>query len=582
MKLKKLLMIPIVGLLLLGSIHTAMAAPTETAAANAENTVKAEIPFSVVCYSEAGKQEMKDEKFIIDIKADEATPDAPLPAETSKTLTVDNTNGVFSIDFAEPGDYKYKVSQRPSENADFSLDKTVYDVLISVFVDENGKLENDPTIVITDLGLKKEIIFRNGLDYPTIDLVPFKIVRNEDGKTKPEFTKGHFRFYLQPQDVAQGAQASETPMPGLPREKRGGRYEWNMVGETEFNSIIGYLDEEGHRILPATIYFYQEGKYSYKLIEGVTNGFAPNTTEYTINVNVTRDSETKKLKADVEYLRNGTPYEGSTVFLFVNTPSPWSPCTIDPPVVKTVVDESGQVINDTTGTFTFEMQPVGPNADKAPMPGGVDGQPKEITLTGSTTKVGDGQFGPIHQDSKGVLSEFGEIRYYEEGTWQYQIRELNASGGYTTDSEVYILEVNVTRDKENRTHRATFKVTSRTEGTKDIAISDMQFAFRNTKGNNNPPSHGGNGPGGGDRRPRVTPPPTVPTTPGEVLGATRDAAEDTGRGVLGAVRNPQGQVLGAVRTGDSSAMVTWAVILMLAASGIVGWFNMYQRRKRNI
>jgi hypothetical protein len=43
------------------------------------------------------------------------------------------------------------------------------------------------------------------------------------------------------------------------------------------------------------------------------------------------------------------------------------------------------------------------------------------------------------------------------------------------------------------------------------------------------------------------------------------------------VRNPQ--VLGAVRTGDTSAMVTWAVILMLAASGIVGWFNVYRRKK---
>ena len=70
----------------------------------------------------------------------------------------------------------------------------------------------------------------------------------------------------------------------------------------------------------------------------------------------------------------------------------------------------------------------------------------------------------------------------------------------------------------------------------------------------------------------------MPTTPGEVLGAAPNAAEDAGRGVLGAVRNPQ--VLGAVRTGDSSAMVIWAVILMLAVSGIAGWCNVYLRRKR--
>ena len=97
-----------------------------------------------------------------------------------------------------------------------------------------------------------------------------------------------------------------------------------------------------------------------------------------------------------------------------------------------------------------------------------------------------------------------------------------------------------------------------------------------------PTGGGGNGPGGGGRRSRPetsnNPTPDTPTTPGEVLGAARNAAEDAGRGVLGAVRNPQ--VLGAVRTGDSSAMVIWVVILMLAVSGIVGWCNVYLRRKR--
>ena len=113
-------------------------------------------------------------------------------------------------------------------------------------------------------------------------------------------------------------------------------------------------------------------------------------------------------------------------------------------------------------------------------------------------------------------------------------------------------------------------------------ISGDLIITGNGGGGGGPSGGGGSSSGGGRRsRPETSNNPT-PTTPGEVLGATRDAAEDAGRGVLGAVRNPQGQVLGAVRTGDSSAMVTWAVILMLAASGIVGWFNMYQRRKRNV
>ena len=68
-------------------------------------------------------------------------------------------------------------------------------------------------------------------------------------------------------------------------------------------------------------------------------------------------------------------------------------------------------------------------------------------------------------------------------------------------------------------------------------------------------------------------PPSTPPTPGEVLGATRDV----GRGVLGAVREPQ--VLGAVRTGDTNAIIIWATILVLAVSGFAGWISIYHRKK---
>jgi len=105
--------------------------------------------------------------------------------------------------------------------------------------------------------------------------------------------------------------------------------------------------------------------------------------------------------------------------------------------------------------------------------------------------------------------------------------------------------------------------------TKEIVFT---FTNRLQGGGDNPPGGGGNPPGGGRRR-RVTPPPTVPTTPGEVLGATRDV----GRGVLGAVREPQ--VLGAVRTGDTNALIIWATILILAVSGFAGWISIYHRKK---
>ena len=193
-------------------------------------------------------------------------------------------------------------------------------------------------------------------------------------------------------------------------------------------------------------------------------------------------------------------------------------------------------------------------------------------MKGSTTYAGTGIFGPYYKDSVGTLSEFGEITYDQEGVWTYKISEVSASDGYELNEEIYTVTVKVTGDFEARKYNADITVVNKD----NIEIKDAEFTFTNKQtppGGNTPPSSGGGNPPGGGRRERTSPPPTVPTTPGEVLGATRDV----GRGVLGAVREPQ--VLGAVRTGDTSAMVTWAVILMLAASGIVGWFNVYRRKK---
>ena len=250
------------------------------------------------------------------------------------------------------------------------------------------------------------------------------------------------------------------------------------------------------------------------------------------------------------------------------------PCVIDPPVIKKVLDSNGNEITDTTGTFVFRMEPTGANASTAPMPDGL-GIAKDLTLKGSTTYAGTGIFGPYYKDSVGTLSEFGEITYDQEGVWTYKISEVSVSDGYEVNEEIYTVTVTVTGDFEARKYKADITVVDKD----NREIKDAAFTFTNkqTPSETNPPTGGGgNGPGGGGRRsrPETSNP---PTTPGEVLGATRDAAEDTGRGVLGAVRNPQ--VLGAVRTGDTSAMVTWAVILMLAASGIVGWFNVYHRKK---
>ena len=91
-----------------------------------------------------------------------------------------------------------------------------------------------------------------------------------------------------------------------------------------------------------------------------------------------------------------------------------------------------------------------------------------------------------------------------------------------------------------------------------------------------PRGGGGGGGGGGGRTPRKSNPP-APETPQEqtVLGAVRENANE----VLGAIRNPQ-QVLGAVRTGDPSAIFVCGEILVLASAMLMGWIYAFKKLKR--
>ena len=92
---------------------------------------------------------------------------------------------------------------------------------------------------------------------------------------------------------------------------------------------------------------------------------------------------------------------------------------------------------------------------------------------------------------------------------------------------------------------------------------------------------GGGGSGGGGRsgggtysRPATQEDPVYMEESREstVLGAVRDNADQ----VLGAIRNPQ-QVLGAVRTGDPSAIFICGEILVLAAALLMGWFYAWRK-----
>ena len=95
MKWKKLLMMPIVGLLLLGSVHTALAA----------EPVTAEIPVSVVIKDAA--ELPKAETFTITLRPVDGAPmPANSPQEAKLTFTAAGRQSFPAISYDEPGDYR--------------------------------------------------------------------------------------------------------------------------------------------------------------------------------------------------------------------------------------------------------------------------------------------------------------------------------------------------------------------------------------------------------------------------------------------------------------------------------------------
>ena len=93
------------------------------------------------------------------------------------------------------------------------------------------------------------------------------------------------------------------------------------------------------------------------------------------------------------------------------------PAVIDPPVQKLL----GGDTPDTSATFTFALKADNP---KFPMPSGSSDGIKMMTITGA----GSG--------------EFGNIAYYQPGTFTYTCYEVNNGlAGYTYDASVYTMKV---------------------------------------------------------------------------------------------------------------------------------------------
>ena len=94
----------------------------------------------------------------------EAIDGAPLP---EKTEYVDVTAGKIVLSYGEPGDYAYKIYQKAGTQQDVTYDGTVYDVIVSVFVNEKGGLYTVVTVSVPGDSTKPDsLVFTNILPEP--------------------------------------------------------------------------------------------------------------------------------------------------------------------------------------------------------------------------------------------------------------------------------------------------------------------------------------------------------------------------------------------------------------------------------
>lgn len=89
----------------------------------------------------------------------EAVHNEPMPAQTAFEGV---SAGRFEFSFTEPGDYYYKIYQKQSTESNVTFDSTVYEVCISVFVNEAGEFYSVSAVNVEDSSEKTDkIVFEN-------------------------------------------------------------------------------------------------------------------------------------------------------------------------------------------------------------------------------------------------------------------------------------------------------------------------------------------------------------------------------------------------------------------------------------
>ena len=147
---------------------------------------------------------------------------APLPEQTELS---DVLEGTFEITYTRPGDYEYKVYQKQGLD-DYTAyyktyDDTVYNVLVSIFLDENEELYGVVTATLPGADYKPDdIAFTNESEEANLLIEKSQALNDEKPTTKQIDVKpgDKITYYITVSNNTEGSVYDVTVTDGIPAE----------------------------------------------------------------------------------------------------------------------------------------------------------------------------------------------------------------------------------------------------------------------------------------------------------------------------------------------------------------------------
>ena len=368
-------------------------------------------------------------EFVIEVYSAEPSTGITLP---TTTVVPNDANGnvVFDeITFTKAGTYVVSVAEIIPDEADkvpgITYSEQVIYAVYNVVDDRNGAL----TATLAQLIGGDSII--NGYEASPAE-VTIDIKKDFTGRKDDEWlSSDKFDFEVKVED--------EATLEAIAN----GNVEFTFDGN-DTNVATYTISAKGTKAT-VNIKINKPGTYKFLIseVDGGITGVTYDDSIKEITIVATDDSENAKIKVQI----NGEDTNETSVE-FVNEYQPSETDLVNVTAKKTVTPSHGNSYTLVGGEFSFVIDA----ADGVPMP------------ENTTSK----------NDANGDVN-FGTISFAERGTYVYTIREEQATlGGFTYDSEIYTMTVEVTDDYANGKLVATVKITD-SEGVDAELLFDNRY-----------------------------------------------------------------------------------------------------------